>query len=359
MLIADKQKQLNTKKFLTMFGPDDPPAPVPVIPAPAPAVYTQAQVTEMLNKARSEEKAKLYSDKDSLKKELKEAQDAAAKREAELQALKANTLPVAEQVSAKLDLLTKSVEEERQARIRAETEARAHRLEQYKLQKVIEAQAAGVGVIPELISGSSEQEIDASFMVAKATYQNVTQDYIKQAQNAGWTFSKAAAQPTPPAPTVPVTPSPFQTPPGTGFPQPVNPQPAPQTQQIDTQTIAFLTSEESVRNGTFAKNRVYLQQLMRGQTPTVPLVTNTQLPQSQPPSPQRQQTQTQPAPVPPPVIPQPGGPQPLPSNAVSNLGDDAIQQMAAEIRARGAKVGGADATKAYQDRFQPTPAVNQ
>lgn len=127
-----------------------------------------------LNKIRAEEKRKHQADNERLKKELeelrkvtKELQD---KEKSELEKL----------IGHNKELETKVVESER---IKAEYEnaLKAKDVEIYKTKKLMEA---GGELIPELVRGNTQEEIDASLELAKLKYAEIVENISKKAQKA-------------------------------------------------------------------------------------------------------------------------------------------------------------------------------
>lgn len=150
-------------------------------PAPAPTTPV-TNFEDLIAKARKEEKDKLYpqieklkadvesltkrnndlllliGDKDSkisdLEKTLKEAQKAPKSESQEVKELKMRITELETELT-----LTKT---------NAEKEVQKVKLETYKMQKM-----QGVELIPELVQGTTEAEIDASIEVAKARYTEI------------------------------------------------------------------------------------------------------------------------------------------------------------------------------------------
>lgn len=153
---------------------------------------TEEQVQELLNKARSQEKDKLYPQIEELGTTVKNLQAAIKAEQEEKQRLEAEAKAKAEsERKAKLtseEALAeglKKIEEqlasERQARAaleqKIEQDRRREALQAYRSRKIATAQGA---LIPELVRGDSEAEIDTTFEIAKARYTEL----VEQAKTA-------------------------------------------------------------------------------------------------------------------------------------------------------------------------------
>lgn len=146
---------------------------------------TKAEANELLEKARKQEKDKLYGTIQSLqeklevlteaqkadqeeKKKIREEAEAAAEKERLAKLSSEDKL--AEQLSAlatKLDREAKA-REELETKLAEEREARA--LDSYRQKALAEA---GDEVIPDLIQGQSKEEIDRNVAIAKARFQEL------------------------------------------------------------------------------------------------------------------------------------------------------------------------------------------
>lgn len=337
------------KMFLNLFGPED-------LPAVPPTTFTAEQLNAATLLARKEEKDKLYKDIDKKKKEAKELEDALAAKDAELSALKTSSLPADQQLKTQLNNIEKQLAEATLRAQQAEARAQQEALERYRSDAISYAVQQGDQLIPEFVNGSTPDEINASILIAKAEHQRITQEHVKRLTDAGYVITKGVPSV---APGQPVTPSPHFVPVAGGFPSVVNPQPTVE-QNFDMAQLTDLTSEESVRNGTYAKHRQQLRSGMKiasAGSPMAPLGFNPrfapQLPQSLPQSPQPSQTQ-----LPSPSLPtQQSSGIPLPPNAVNNLSSAQLAQMAADIRTRGTPTPAA--SLAFADRFKNTPPIKQ
>jgi len=143
-------------------------------------VYTKAQLDEMLNKVRREEKDKLYK---SIEKTKAQAQEVQAERDKVLEDLKLakeqlstiqdSNMSDIEKVNKQIellaeqnDLLKKQLETVSQ---QAEARVRESEVKSYK-QKQIEKSGL---LFPEMVSGNTPEEIDASIQMLKDREQSV------------------------------------------------------------------------------------------------------------------------------------------------------------------------------------------
>lgn len=173
-----------------------------------------------------------------------------------------------------------------QARHQAELEAekarrRAAEVAQYRERKIAEA---GQEIIPGMVYGSTEAEIDASIAAAKGEFQRIKNQYAPQNQRPqggpppqGWNNGQPApqgyqGQPLPPGyqgQPPQYGPTGYQPPPGTnqGFPTAPNPPPVPQNQGGPAgqwgQNISGMTTEQAVRSGAYGQNREQLHANLR------------------------------------------------------------------------------------------------
>lgn len=170
----------------TPTSPDTgkPPVdPTPAQPPVAPSIktFTQDEVDALVTKARRDEKDKLYRDLDSAKKKASELEDSIKVKEAEIEGLKSSSTE-AQQLRAQLEKLqveaqnaSKRVETllgEALDRQKDEFEKRMEALRLDAVRRELIASANGE-VIPELVSGSTEEEIRASFAKAKERYTSI------------------------------------------------------------------------------------------------------------------------------------------------------------------------------------------
>lgn len=155
---------------------------------------TEDQVNERVQKARKEEKDKLYPQLEEVKSALREVQEElkaereqkeAVKREAQKQAeeerkAKLSADEVTREMVARLEEQLKEEREERE-RFKSELEERSRR-EEINRYKQNALQAAGNELIPELVKGNSVEEIDRSIQIAKARYAEVVEKAKEEAR---------------------------------------------------------------------------------------------------------------------------------------------------------------------------------
>lgn len=138
----------------------------------------------LIAKARQEEKEKLYPQIQKLKTELEEktkkinelllalGEKDEVIRQLKSQSNKSDSEQVKE-LKKKINELEKQLKEK-------ETELNNMKIEGYKQKKIAEA---GGELIPELVTGSTEEEIDASIELAKQKYKEIVERVIKNTQS--------------------------------------------------------------------------------------------------------------------------------------------------------------------------------
>lgn len=219
-----------------------------VLPAAAPTVdITNPQVLAFVEKARQEEKRKLYEDLEAKDKELRDLRAKLALKQDPAERVAEQALEL-QALQDKVNTLTATLEADRQA---AATRERSLQLQAYLEKRLREESSAGSRLVHALVGGQSEQEIDNSISLAKAEYAAI------QAELA----STVAVAPTPQAPVgtvVTASPSSFPSVPAAPM---QTPEQGPSNSDIQAE-IAYLTSPEAVRSGLYAKNREYLQSLL-------------------------------------------------------------------------------------------------
>lgn len=154
------------------------PQPTPSVeppPTPAPPGVTPEEHAAALAKARQEEKSKLYPEIERLKaekaasdKKLADAEKKAAERQQELEDVRAGKVTETESVNRELKELREQ-NQNLQSAIEEVATSAADRVVQselkaYKEKKIREA---GITQLSELVSGTSEEEIDAAVEKAK------------------------------------------------------------------------------------------------------------------------------------------------------------------------------------------------
>lgn len=161
---------------------DEAPKAEAKVEAPVEETFTKAQLQEMLTKARQEEKDKLYK---SIEKTKAESQNLQAERdkvlndlklaEKKLTTLQDSNMSDIEKVNKQIELLAEQnnllksqleqVSQQAEARVR-ESEVKSYR------QKQIEQSGL---LFPEMVKGSTPEEIDASIAMLKEREQSVRQ----------------------------------------------------------------------------------------------------------------------------------------------------------------------------------------
>lgn len=374
--------------------------------AATPAMVSLEAHHAMLNQARSDEKNKLYSTIEDLKKKNVEFENQRKTLETqmnELQELADKDLPKEEKARRRFESLERKIGEERQAREQEATqhqqELRATRLETYKERAIRTVQERGEGILPELVGGRNEDEINASVMIAKAEYTHLRDRFYNEFQQQQG-IQQQYQQQQDMAAQVPAVQSPYYTPPASGFPSPVNPVPVVEGTP-DLSAINQMTSEQAVRSGLYAQQRGQLLNYLKSQSPNgggQPLGTDPRMastpsvmspvphvsigggvmqPQGHPTGPAlppghtpQQRVVTQPQPmagytVPQPVQGQVADPRAMAMEAIgrTNSGQNPLLTQAsiqAGIPLSGAMPmgDGSGAMQAYAQRFQPTPPIS-
>jgi predicted RNase H-like nuclease (RuvC/YqgF family) len=178
---------------------NEPPTPNPDNKPPVkeePKPSGNLNFEELISKARKEEKDKLYPQIENYKTknndlllvvgerdqtiadQTKEIADLKAEVKTLKDGLKDGKASNKELTDAKLEVerLKKALED---ATVNHENALNSVKLENYKSQKIAEAQGR---LIPELVNGNSEEEINASIEQAKQRYAEITQSAVQQVQ---------------------------------------------------------------------------------------------------------------------------------------------------------------------------------
>jgi hypothetical protein len=178
-------------------------------------------------------------------------------------------------VAAELRALKRQVQEQNKLIVAAQ-------LSEYRTRAIAAARAQGHGLIEPLVGGSSFAEIDASVGHSIAEYAVMRADILLAAQQQQQAAaSPAPAIPVPPvyAPTLPAAPvgyvgqaAPAAFPQGAvSAPQVISAPSVPQPQVgpggMPAQDLAYYTSAEAIRNGSYAQNRAQIMQALRGGAP--------------------------------------------------------------------------------------------
>lgn len=171
---------------------------------PSEEVYTKSQLDEMLNKARKEEKDKLYK---SLEKTKKEAQELQSERDKvlddlkltreQLSTLKDSNMSDIEKVNKQIELLAEQNEllkkQLENVSHQAEERVRMSEVNSYKAKKI---EQSGL-LFPEMVVGNTPEEIDASISMLKEREKSVRQQLEDQLRS-----EKAQDVPRPMSPNV-------------------------------------------------------------------------------------------------------------------------------------------------------------
>ena len=134
-----------------------------------------AKVNEEKEKARKEEKDKLYSEIKTLKEKTSDLEAAKAKAEKEISEASAESIKVSAndenkdkekdvQMKEELVVLTQGLEKKIS---NLENELKTERLARYKAEKIAQE---GTDLIIEMVQGNSEEEIDNSIKLAKEAF---------------------------------------------------------------------------------------------------------------------------------------------------------------------------------------------
>lgn len=217
-------------------------------PAPNPDAVEFATMSErekaFVNKARADEKRKLYKAKKDLEDQLEKAKS-------DLRAAQNQPAPTTAQAVTRADKMDAVLEQ-----IAANQAALAQRLDKiqtdeikrreqselatYTSQRLAALAREGKGLIETLVGGDSEEEIDNSILIAQAEYQLAVQHHQQRNPPNGRTPSSITVQNG-----------------RNGRPTGAVPVQVPNTVEADSdsENIADLTSDSSVRDGSYEKNR--------------------------------------------------------------------------------------------------------
>lgn len=142
-----------------------------------------APVKELIESARKQEKDKLYKTLEQREREAKELEAKLKEANKAIEEFQQQNLTFEERIQLEIQKVKEEqqalVEQLRREKEEAEKQARQKHLEAYKAAKLREA---GEEIIPELVGGNSEEEIDRSIELAKAKYQEIAQKFAAQAK---------------------------------------------------------------------------------------------------------------------------------------------------------------------------------
>lgn len=152
---------------------------------------------ELIARARKEERDKLYAEINRLKEQLNNTGSVAEDLNKEIESLKADKEKAEKEVERLQKELTDGTKSNRtvvelqgevrklnselkKAQSSSDKEVAELKLAHHREVSLLKAQAEGVGFIPELVSGKTVEEIDASFEVAKQRYEEITSSVASQ-----------------------------------------------------------------------------------------------------------------------------------------------------------------------------------
>ncbi len=221
------------------------PAGTPVIVQPtAPGGMSEAQVKELVEKARKEEKEKLYSEVDKKKQELKGAQGQLKGMESQIESMENNQTEGYKALEGKVDQLTTALAVQRQETAFKEKEA-SDTKEKAKLDAFMSARISEIGkenLIVELVGGNNEEEINQSILIAEARMKTIKEAAEKEAA------AKLSNTPTPPI-TNPGATGPSGSP---GAPPPTGGLPV----ELSAETISKMSTEDYAKHRDQIKKEV-------------------------------------------------------------------------------------------------------
>lgn len=212
--------------------------------------YTREQHQAALTKARQEERQRNEAVAAKLRKELEEAR--ASQRQNDLSAME----PI-QRLQAQLETALNRINELSQS-----ANQTSEQLTQYKLgvHKEREIRSYNGRIIPELVSGSTEEEITAS---AKASHERFVKIEAETEARVRQAIEAQLPPPPPAAPTVVVPVNPAYTQP-VSLPPGSNPQGSPTSSAPSA--FSFNGSvEQQVRSGNWAQNRGQVLRELQGQ----------------------------------------------------------------------------------------------
>lgn len=218
-------------------------------------------VRTLIETARSEEKTKLYATIEALKEEIKGLKSKLSEKmspdEKMVQMIEDLQRQAAE-ATTRFNALVNEVTVERQNYTTALNNAR---LQSYLDRRLREEKDKGTKLVLEMVTGSTEQEIEQSIVASAAEEARRRSMYLQEFQQQYGTNGVV----TPISVTaVPVVVSPAIQP--SAFPAPLNAAPVstvdPGTEAFATR-VAELTSPEAVRSGSYAENRAALMAAIR------------------------------------------------------------------------------------------------
>lgn len=150
------------------------------------------EVNQRVEAARKEEKDKLYPQLEELKNAVKEMQEAfraerkdkekiQKEKEEEAERERLAKLSEEDKRNEALERIEEQLKEERQARLKSEQqyqkEKKESQLKEYRRNAIQAVRDAGEDLLPELVKGNSEEEIDESIQNAKSRYKELAEKF--------------------------------------------------------------------------------------------------------------------------------------------------------------------------------------
>jgi len=248
-----------------------------VLPALTPPVATQSVATPStqtvnlddpaviaaIEAARKEEKGKLYGTQTKLKEEIDSLKDQLRAKQTPDEQLKSQLGELQTKLEETNTRLAETIADGERTKQQAAYEKRQLQLQNFLDRRLREEEKLGNKLIVELVSGTSEQEIDESITFAKSEYARIRADIIASETpqpNPQPAVPTAVAAPTgQPAIRTVAAPGP------SAFPTAPNAASVPAAAEPGTEEftaeVKELTSPEAVRSGAWGKHR---ERVLRG-----------------------------------------------------------------------------------------------
>ncbi len=141
-------------------------------------------IQKIIEKVRSEEKAKLYNSLENKDDKIKELKGEVDKLSEEISATEESNKTEVEKLKEELTDLkqdyTNLKEEYETDKEQSEREKKQAKLEAYKEKKIREVREQGEDLVTSLVGGDSEEDIDTSIEMAKKEYQEIRQKTLKE-----------------------------------------------------------------------------------------------------------------------------------------------------------------------------------
>lgn len=193
-----------------------------------------------IEKARSQEKAKLYKERAEMKEEIRTLRDKLKEVETQIAATREPAKKEKKEDAADdlRDMIKQLQQQMVESERRAQEVIRQAEINRYKQQAIATAKTEG-GLVESLVAGNSPEEIDAAIAVAQAEYKLLEEDFKKR-------YATVPRQVT------------VQTPTGkpAGVAQTIAAgTPGDRTSTLRLADIKEMASIDNLRNGKYAKNR--------------------------------------------------------------------------------------------------------